>query len=124
MQLLCTLLRFQRGVYKFGLEMCRWCGATENLEQDHEPQQARSPRESPLQPSCRDCHDMKTRTDAKFDDGWRPFVSVFNAVTYQGFHLQPREKPLNLALSQPNHTMKSCSIDFEKHYRHALMYPG
>ena len=77
-----------------------------------------------VQSLCSDCHSLKTRTDAKFDDGWRPFVSIFNVVTYEGFHMQPREKPLNLALSQPNHTMRSCSIDFEKHYRHALMYPG
>ena len=67
---------------------------------------------------------MPCQTDAKFGDSFRPFVSIANAVTYAGFHLQPREKPFNAKLSLPHPSMKSLAIDFDKHYRHALMYPG
>ena len=104
--------------------MCFLCGSTENLEYDHEPQQARNPQESAVRPMCKDCHAEKTATDAKFDDGWRPFTSVFNDWTYAAFHLQPREKPLNLKLTPPGGNMRNFSVDFDKHYRHALMYPG
>ena len=37
--------------------------------------------------------------------------------------MQPREKPFNCKLTSPSNR-KAFSVDFDKHYRHALMYPG
>ena len=90
-RLMTELMRHQRGVARIEKDMCRLCGSTEDLQYDHEPQQARNPEESEVQPLCAVCLKAKSATDAKFDAGWRPFVSVFSPATYQGFHMQPRE---------------------------------
>ncbi len=45
-----------------------------------------------------------------------------NQDTYEGFHLQPREHPFNVDAARPSH--QCCEVDFVKHYRHCLMFPG
>ena len=119
---LMQLLRRNRDVVKLEPGMCEWCGAPAQ-EVDHNPQLARNTEPSGTQQLCKDCHSQKTQQEALFDDGWRPLVSVLNSVTYEHFHQQPREHPFNLNAQQPR--MTCCAeVDFCKHYRHVLMYPG
>ena len=119
---LMQLLRRERDFVKLEEGMCEWCGAPAE-EVDHHPQLARNTEASETQQLCKACHAQKTQQEALFDDGWRPLVSVLNKVTYEGFHQQPREHPFNLNATGRGHT--ACAeIDFCKHYRHVLMYPG
>ena len=48
---------------------------------------------------------------------------MLSPQTYEGFHLQPREHPFNLDVRKPTHRCYA-EVDFCKHYRHCLMYPG
>ena len=94
------------------------------METDHITTHSRTLDEADVQPLCAECHKEKTNTEWCFDDGWRPFVSVLNPVTYAGYQLQPRERPFNWRRNANEQYGCKLLIDFRKHYRHALMDPG
>ena len=45
------------------------------------PQQARSTEKTEEKPICRTCHEAKSAEESRWDDGFRPFVSVLNPHT-------------------------------------------
>ena len=120
-QAIVALLRRKKETTTIAEGCCYLCGG-EAEEIDHTPQQARSTEKTDEKPICRTCHEAKSAEDARWDDGWRPFVSVLNPHTWEGYQLQPRERPFNLIASKPQQKAY-VELDLKKAYRHALTHP-
>ena len=120
-QAIVALLRRKKETATIAEGCCYLCGG-EAEEIDHTPQQARSTEKTDEKPICRTCHELKTAEEARWDDGWRPFVSVLNPHTWEGYQLQPRERPFNLIASKPQQ-MVYVELDLKRAYRHALTHP-
>ena len=120
-QAIVALLRRKKETTTIAEGCCYLCGG-EAEEIDHTPQQARSTEKTDEKPICRTCHEAKSAEDARWDDGWRPFVSVLNPHTWEGYQLQPRERPFNLIASKPQQKAY-VELDLKKADRHALTHP-